>query len=147
MSSRIDYYKLAPEAISAMMGLENYVNKCGLEKPLLDLVKLRASQINGCAYCVDLHCAEARKAGESERRLYAVAVWRESPLFSDRERAAFAWAEAVTVLSESRVPDDIYQDILKYFNEKETIDLTMAIITINSWNRLAVSFRLQPAKE
>ena len=102
-------------------------------------------QINGCAYCVDVHTADARKAGESERRLHAVVVWKESPFFTDRERAAFlAWTEAVTLLSETYAPDDVYQKVLKYFSEKETIDLTMAIITINSWNRLAVSFRKLP---
>lgn len=144
MSSRIDYYKTSPEVIKAMMGLENTVNKSGLEKSLLDLVKLRASQINGCAYCVDIHSADARKNGESERRLYAVAVWRETPFFTDKERAALAWTEAVTLLPETHAPDDLYQEILKYFNEKEAVDLTFAIITINAWNRLAVSFRKTP---
>jgi len=141
MDSRIDYSKIAPDAVKAMIGLEGYVNKCGLEKSLLELIKLRASQINGCAYCVDLHTADARKQGESERRLYAVVVWQESPLFTERERAALAWTEAVTLLSETHAPNDIYQEVLRHFNEKETVDLTMAIITINSWNRLAVSFR------
>lgn len=144
MSSRIDFYKTSPEGIKAMIGLENFVNKSGLDRTLLDLVKLRASQINGCAFCVDTHCADARKNGESERRLYAVAVWREAPFFTDKERAALAWTEAVTLLSETRAPDDIYQEVLKHFNEKETVDLTFAIITINGWNRLAVSFRKSP---
>lgn len=144
MSSRIDYYKVSPEVVKAMIGLENFVNKSGLERSLLDLVKLRASQINGCAFCVDTHCTEARKNGESERRLSAVAVWQETPFFTDRERAALAWTEAVTLLSETHAPDDIYQEVLKYFNEKETVDLTFAIITINGWNRLAVSFRKSP---
>ncbi len=144
MSSRIDYYKVSPDVVKAMVGLENVVNKSGLERSLLDLVKLRASQINGCAFCVDTHCADARKNGESERRLYAVAVWRETSFFTDRERAALAWTEAVTLLSETHAPDDIYQEVLKYFNEKEAVDLTFAIITINGWNRLAVSFRKSP---
>jgi AhpD family alkylhydroperoxidase len=144
MSIRLDYNKLAPEAVKAIMGLENYVNKSGLEKSLLELVKLRASQINGCAYCVDIHTADAKKAGESERRLHAVVVWRETPFFTDRERAALAWTEEVTLLSESHASEEAYQEVLKYFSEKETIDLTMAIITINSWNRLAVSFRKLP---
>lgn len=144
MSNRIDYYKVAPEAVKAMMSLENYVNQSGLDKTLLDLIKLRASQINGCAYCVDVHTADARKNGESERRLYAVAVWQEAPFFTERERAALAWTEAVTLLSETHAPDSIYQDVLKYFDEKETVNLTMAIVTINCWNRLAVSFRMQP---
>lgn len=141
MSARIDYYKTSPEAIKAMLELEKFVNHCGLEKSLLELVKLRASQINGCAYCVDVHTKDARKNGETEQRLSAVTVWHESPLFTDRERAALAWTEAVTLLSETHAPDNIYQEVCKHFSEKETVDLTMAIITINSWNRLAVSFR------
>jgi len=144
MSTRIDYYKSSPDAVKAMMGLENFVNKSGLEKALLNLVKLRSSQINGCAFCVDTHCSEARKDGESERRLYAVAVWRETPFFTARERAALAWTEAVTLLSQTHVPDDVYQDVIKSFSEKEMVDLTLAIITINGWNRLAVSFRKTP---
>lgn len=144
MSSRINYNKVSPEAVKAMIGLENFVNKSGLERSLLDLVRLRASQINGCAYCVDTHCADARKNGESERRLYAVAVWSEAPFFTERERAALAWTEAVTLLSETHAPDDIYQEVIKHFNQKETVDLTLAIITINGWNRLAVSFRQSP---
>ena len=145
MSSRIDYYKASPEAVKAMIGLENFVNKCGLERSLLDLIKLRASQINGCAFCIDTHCADARKNGESERRLYAVTAWHETPFFTDRERAALAWTEAVTLLSETHAPDETYREVLKHFNEKETVDLTLAIITINGWNRLAVSFRMSPS--
>ncbi|WP_392537978.1 carboxymuconolactone decarboxylase family protein [Legionella sp. 227] len=144
MDSRIDFYKAAPDAIKAMLGVEQYVNRCGLEKTLLNLVKLRASQINGCVYCVDLHSTEAQKEGESERRLHSVVVWRESPFFTTRERAALAWTEAVTLLSETHVPDDVYQEALTCFSEKELIDLTMAIIAINSWNRLSVSFRKLP---
>jgi AhpD family alkylhydroperoxidase len=144
MSMRLDYNKLAPDAVKAILALENYVNKSGLEKSLLELVKLRSSQINGCAYCIDVHTADARKAGESERRLHAVVAWRETPFFTDRERAALAWTEAVTLLSETHAPEEVYQEVLKYFSEKEVIDLTMAIITINSWNRLAVSFRKLP---
>jgi AhpD family alkylhydroperoxidase len=141
---RLDYNKLAPDAVKAILALENYVNKSGLEKSLLELIKLRSSQINGCAYCIDVHTADARKAGESERRLHAVVVWRETLFFTDRERAALAWTEAVTLLSETHAPEEVYQEVLKYFSEKEVIDLTMAIITINSWNRLAVSFRKLP---
>lgn len=144
MSARVDYYKVSPEAVKAMIELDHLVNRSGLEKSLLNLIKLRASQINGCSYCVDMHCADARKEGESERRLYAVAVWRETPFFTNRERAALAWTEAVTLLSETHAPDDIYQEVLKYFTEKETVDLTIAIITINGWNRIAVSFRKSP---
>ncbi len=141
MNERIDFYKVSPDAIKAMLSLEGFVNKCGLEKPLLELVKLRASQINGCGFCVDTHCSDARKAGETERRLYAVAVWREVPFFTERERAALAWTEAVTLLPETHAPDDVYQEVLKHFSEKETVDLTIAIIAINGWNRLGVSFR------
>jgi AhpD family alkylhydroperoxidase len=144
MSTRIDYYKASPDAVKAMLGMEKYVNQCGLEKPLLELIKLRASQINGCAYCVDLHTADAKKAGETDRRLHAVVVWRESPFFSPRERAALAWTESVTLLPETHAPDNVYQEACKYFNEKEMVDLTFAIMTINSWNRLAVSFRKMP---
>lgn len=143
-NSRIDFYKVSPEAVKALMSLEAFVTNCGLEQVLLELIKLRVSQINGCAFCVDLHCSDALKAGESQRRLNAIAVWHETPFFTDRERAALAWAETVTLLSESHVPDNLYQDVLAYFSEKETVNLTMAIITINSWNRLAVSFRKLP---
>ncbi|AWN73853.1 carboxymuconolactone decarboxylase family protein [Legionella anisa] len=143
-NTRIDYTQF-PGAIQAIFGLEKYVNSSGLEKSLLELVKLRASQINGCAYCVDMHTADAKKEGESDRRLHAVVVWRETPFFTPRERAALAWTEAVTLLSETHAPDDIYNEVLTCFNEKEVIDLTMAIIAINSWNRLAVSFRKSPS--
>lgn len=144
MKERIDYYHVAPDAVKSMLPLEGYVNKSGLEKSLLELVKLRASQINGCAYCVDVHVADAHKAGETERRLHAVVVWKESPFFTARERAALAWTEALTLLPETHAPEDTYQEVLKHFSEKETVDLTMAIIAINGWNRLAVSFRKQP---
>lgn len=144
MDTRLDYYKISPDAVKALYNLENYVSKSGLEKTLLELVKLRVSQINGCAYCVDTHTTEALKLGETERRLHAVAVWHESPFFSERERAALAWAESVTLLSETHADDETYQQVRQCFNESETVELTMAIITINSWNRLAVSFRKLP---
>lgn len=143
MSSRINYQEAAPGAIQTLLNVEKYVRQSGLEELLLDLVRLRASQINGCAYCVDMHTKDARAAGESEQRLYAVSVWRDTPFFTDRERAALAWTEAVTQLSESHVPDEVYQLACKQFNEKELVDLTMAIIAINSWNRLSVSFRTE----
>jgi AhpD family alkylhydroperoxidase len=144
MSMRIDYDKVAPEMVKAMLELEKLVSSSPLEKSLVDLIKLRVSQINGCAYCVEYHSTDARKRGETERRLQAVCVWQESPVFTDSERAALAWAEAITLISKTHVPDDIYQQVRKYFDEKATVDLTMAIITINSWNRLAVSFRKIP---
>ena len=143
-TTRIDYNKVAPDAVKALLPLEGYVQKSSLEKTLLELVKLRASQINGCAYCVDIHTQDARKQGESERRLHAVAVWKHSPLFTERERAALAWTEAITLISESEAPDAIYNEVIKSFNEKETVDLTIAIIAINSWNRLAVGFQKLP---
>jgi AhpD family alkylhydroperoxidase len=141
VTPRIDYRKVAPAAVSGMLGVQRYVDHCSLEKPLLELVKLRASEINGCAYCVDMHSKDARARGETEQRLYAVAVWREAPFFSDRERAALAWTEAVTLIAQTGIPDDIYQLARGQFNEKELVDLTMAVIAINGWNRLAVSFR------
>ncbi len=144
MKQRIEYNKIAPDAMSAMLGLEKYVRQSGLQASLLELVKLRASQINGCAYCVDMHTKDARARGESEQRLYAVVVWRETPFFTDRERAALTWTEAVTQVSWEHVPDDVYDLARKHFNEKELVDLTMAIIAINGWNRLAISFRTVP---
>ncbi|WP_298626582.1 carboxymuconolactone decarboxylase family protein [uncultured Legionella sp.] len=144
--SRIDFYKVSPEAIKAMMALEGFVNHSGLEPILLELIKLRVSQINGCTFCVDMHCSDALKAGESQRRINAVIVWHEAPFFTERERAALAWAEAVTLLSETHAPEHLYQELLKHFNEKETVALTMAIITINGWNRFAVGFRKVPSQ-
>lgn len=141
MHARIDYSRAAPGAYQAMYAVENYVRECGLERSLIELVKLRASQINGCAYCVDMHTKDARALGESEQRLYAVVVWREAPFFNDRERAALAWTEAVTLLSRDQVPDDVYEQARAYFSDTELVDLTMAVIAINGWNRLAVSFR------
>src|SRR5919199_5535389 len=127
-----------------MLGLEQYVRKTGIEPALLELVKLRASYINGCAYCVDMHTKDARAAGESEQRLYAVPVWRETPFFTGRERAALAWTESVTDLARTGVPDDVYEQARAEFSESELVDLTMAIVAINGWNRLAVSFRAEP---
>ncbi len=141
---RIEYGKAAPEANRALVTLQRYVDGCGLEHRLLELVKLRASYINGCAYCVDMHTKDARALGETEQRLYAVPVWRETPFFSDRERAALAWTEAVTLISVDQVPDEVYEEARRHFSEKEIADLTFAIIAINSWNRLAISFRTEP---
>jgi AhpD family alkylhydroperoxidase len=124
-----------------MYAVERYVRECGLERGLLELIKLRASQINGCAYCVDMHTKDARVNGETEQRLYAVVVWREAPFFTERERAALAWAEAVTLVSQEQVPDNVFEIARKQFSDKELVDLTMAVITINGWNRLAISFR------
>lgn len=141
MQPRLDFYKASPLAAKAMLTLENSVKHLGIDPTLLDLVKLRASQINGCAYCVDMHSTEARKRGESERRLYAVSAWREAPFFTDRERAALAWTESLTLISETRAPDADYEWLSSQFNEAERVDLTVAINAINGWNRLAVGFR------
>ncbi|MFJ4193028.1 carboxymuconolactone decarboxylase family protein [Pseudomonas sp. NPDC089534] len=146
MSPRLDYYSASPKAMKAMIALEALTGSLSIEAPLLHLIKIRASQLNGCAFCTDLHSVEARRAGESERRLYAVAVWRDSGFFSLRERAALAWTEAVTLLSESQVTDAVYQQARDQFSEGELVDLTMAINTITSWNRLAVSFRQEPSE-
>ncbi len=144
MRPRMDYAKAAPEGYKAMSGLESYVRQCGLEHPLLELVKTRASQINGCAFCLDMHTKDARAAGETEQRLYALSAWEETPFFTDRERAALAWTEAVTRVVDTHVPDEVYELVGKNFSEKELADLTLAIVTINGWNRLAVAFRKVP---
>ncbi len=141
MTPRLDYRNTAPDAIQALRDLQHYVDHSGLDRKLLELIKLRASQINGCAYCVDMHTKDARSSGETEQRLYAVGVWREAPFFSERERAALAWTESVTLLSRTGVPDDVYQAARDQFSEPELVNLTLAIVAINSWNRLAVSFR------
>jgi AhpD family alkylhydroperoxidase len=142
MEQRIDYSsKAVSGAIGAMMGLERYVRESGLEHSLLHLLKLRASQINGCAYCIDMHSKDARATGEAEQRLYAVSAWRETPFFSDRERAALAWTESLTLISEKGAPDDLYQAAREHFSEKELVDLTLAVVAINGWNRIAISFR------
>jgi AhpD family alkylhydroperoxidase len=141
MEPRINYANVAPGALGAMQNLERYVRECGLEHSLLHLVKLRASQINGCAYCVDMHSKDARAGGEDEQRLYALSVWRETPFFSERERAALAWTEALTLIHEDGVPDELYRAVREHFSEKELVDLTLAVVAINGWNRIAISFR------
>jgi len=141
MKQRFDYYQAAPEALKAQLALSNYSRNCGLEPALLELVKIRASQINGCAYCLEMHTRETRAAGETEPRLHLLVAWRESPLYTERERAALEWTEAVTLVATSRVPDDVYERARAQFNESELVNLTLAICVINSWNRFAVSFR------
>lgn len=141
---RFDYAKVAPGAYRAMAALEHYLHECGLEESLLHLVKLRASQINGCAYCLDMHWKDLKAIGESDQRLYELNAWEESPFYTDRERAALAWTEAVTKVSESRVADDVFESVRQHFSEKELADLTLAIATINAWNRLAISARTVP---
>jgi AhpD family alkylhydroperoxidase len=141
---RLDFAKASPAAYKALLGVENYVRDTGLEHSLLELVKLRASQINGCGFCVDMHARDARKAGEDERRLYAVAAWRETPFFSPRERAALAWTEALTRLCHQPALDGDFAALREHFSEREMVDLSLAISAINSWNRLAVGFGAQP---
>jgi len=143
MQPRLNYPALATEPIKLMYGLGKYLANCGLEHGLLELVKIRASQINGCAYCLDMHTQDARADGETERRIYALNAWRETPFFTDRERAALAWTEAVTQIT-GGVSDALYEEARGQFSEKELVDLTWAVITINGWNRAAISFRSVP---
>lgn len=141
---RFDYGKVAPGAYHAMLGLEHYLHESGLEESLLHLIKLRASQINGCAYCLDMHWKDLKAIGEQDQRLYELNAWEEGPFYTDRERAALAWTEAVTRVADSRVPDELYEDVRQHFSEKELADLTLAVATINAWNRLAISARTVP---
>ena len=140
MREWIRYAGLAPEGFQALLRFNEYAKQCGLEVSLLELVRIRVSQINCCGYCIDIHTKDARAEGESEQRLYCLSAWREAPFYSDRERAALAWAEAVTKLRESEVPEDVYQNAREHFNDTELVNLTMAVIAINSMNWLAVSF-------
>jgi AhpD family alkylhydroperoxidase len=146
MKARMNYSKAAPGAMRAMNGLETYLANCGLEPSLRELVKLRASQINGCAYCVDMHSLDARAGGETEQRLYALPVWQETPFFSERERAALLWTEKLTLISVDHVPDEVFEQVRQHFSEEELTNLTLAIATINAWNRLAISFRSVPGE-
>jgi AhpD family alkylhydroperoxidase len=127
-----------------MLGIEHYLQTCGLEESLQNLIKLRVSQVNGCAYCIDMHWKDLRAAGESEQRLYGLDAWEESPYYTDRERAGLAWAEAVTNIQEGHVPDPLFEHVKNFFNEKELADLTLAVTAINSWNRLSISARTVP---
>lgn len=144
MQARLDVPKVAPEVYKAMSALEICVGHSGIELSLLELVRTRASQINGCAFCLDMHTKDARAHGETEQRLYTLSAWRETPFFSGRERAALAWTEAVTQVAESQVPDDVYQAACEHFTEKELANLTLAIVAINGCNRLAIAFRKEP---
>jgi AhpD family alkylhydroperoxidase len=144
MKSRMNLMQVAPDAMKAMRGLQLHVDRGGLEHALLELVKMRASQLNGCAYCLDMHSKDARAAGETEQRLYLLDAWREAPFYSPRERAALAWTEALTLISQTHAPDDVYEEARAQFSEKELADLTMAIVAINGWNRIAIGFRSEP---
>jgi len=141
METRVRWYT-DEAAVKAIMGMGEYAEHCGLERSLLDLVLIRASQINGCAYCLDMHSKDARASGETEQRIYVLNAWSETSYFTDRERAALAWTEAVTLVAEGHVPDAVYEQVRPHFSEAELIGLTMTIATINSWNRLNVSFRV-----
>src|SRR5512144_515748 len=144
MTRRFSYAKSAPGVFDAMDVLDQYVAACGLEESLLHLMRLRASQLNGCAYCIDMHSKDLRAIGESEQRLYELDAWRETPFYSERERAALEWVEAVTLVSETHVPDEVYERVRAHFSEQEIVDLTLAAVAINGWNRLAISFRTVP---
>lgn len=147
MKPRMNPYKAAPEAMKAMGALENHVQTSGLEASLIDLVKTRAWQINGCAFCIHMHTRDARGRGESEERLYILDAWRESPLYTERERAALAGTEAVTLVAQTHVLDAVYEEVRRYFAEEELVELTLLVATINAWNRIAISFRsVHPAK-
>lgn len=144
MQPRLEIQKVAPEAYRAMRALTDYGRSSGLEPKLVELVKVRASQMNGCAFCIDMHTKDARAAGETEQRLYGLTAWRETPFYSERERAALAWTEALTLISQTHAPDDVYEEVRRHFSELEVVNLSMAIVTINSWNRLVLGFRTVP---
>jgi AhpD family alkylhydroperoxidase len=145
MKARLDYSAASPAAYKAMLALEGFVrNESGLDSKLLELIKIRASQINGCAYCLDMHTKDARAGAETEQRIYALDAWRETPFYTDRERAALAWTEAVTLVHSGHVPDAVYDEVKAQFTDQEIVNLTMAIVTINGWNRLAIAARTVP---
>ena len=141
MKARLDYFAAAPAAMKAMLDLENAARSSGLEQSLIELVKIRASQINGCAYCIHMHTKDARASGETEERIYLLDAWRESPLYSDRERAALAWTEALTLISQTHAPDEDYAALKAHFSDEDQVKLTLLIVTINAWNRFAIGFR------
>jgi len=144
MKARFEYVKAAPGGYQALLGLEKYLHGCALEPVLLHLVRLRASQINACAFCLDMHSKDLRAAGEDEQRLYTLEAWRECPWYSERERAALAWTEALTLIADTHAPDDVYEQVRAQFDEKELSDLTLAIAAINAWNRLSIAARTVP---
>jgi AhpD family alkylhydroperoxidase len=146
MNARIDLMHAKPGVIQAMLGLERQVRQAGFDHRLLDLVRMRASQINGCAYCLDMHSKDARASGETEQRLYGLDAWRETPYYSARERAALEWTEALTLVSETRVPDEVYERMREQFSEDELVHLTLAIVAINGWNRLNIAARTVPGE-
>ncbi|MDE3108802.1 MAG: carboxymuconolactone decarboxylase family protein [Acidobacteriota bacterium] len=146
MEPRLNAYKVAPGLYPNLLGLQKYIDSCGLDRKLLELVRMRSSQINGCAFCLDMHTKDARAIGETEQRLYLVSAWRESPFYTERERAALEWTEAVTLVSETNVPDEVYERVKHQFTPAELVNLTAAIAMINTWNRLSVAFRAVPGE-
>jgi AhpD family alkylhydroperoxidase len=144
MDSRLDYRTFNQEPLQALLAMEKYIAGCSVDRKLAHLLKLRASQINGCAYCIDMHSIDARAAGETEQRLYALDAWRETPFYDDRERAALAWIEAITLVAQTHAPDGVYEEVTKHFNPQQVIDLTYIAATINTWNRLAIALRAVP---
>lgn len=144
MEPRMVLEKVEPGAFEAMLGMESYVRNSGLDKTLLELIKIRASQINGCGFCIDMHTKDARKYGETEQRIYLLDAWRESPFYTPEERAVLALTEAVTLVADTHVPDDVYEEVKRYFNENQVAQILMAIITINAWNRIAITTRKVP---
>lgn len=146
MEPRISLTKYSPEALKALYALERHVKASGLPEGLIHLIKMRASQINGCAYCLDMHSKDARANGENEQRLYGLDAWRETPYYTPRERAALEWTESLTLVAETHVPDDVYERVRKEFTEQELVDLTYAVVAINAWNRLAISTRSVPGE-
>jgi AhpD family alkylhydroperoxidase len=144
MEPRLNFRTAPAEALKGMYELEHYVRNCGLDHKLLHLLKTRASQMNGCAYCIDMHTKDARAVGETEQRLYALNAWRETPFFTEKERAALAWTEALTDIQHGHAPDDVYEEVSRHFPENDLIALTLAITTINAWNRIAIGFRAVP---
>ena len=146
MESRLDYQKFSQEGLQAMRAMEKYIANCGLDHKFVHLLKLRASQINGCAYCLDMHSKDARAAGETEQRLYLLDAWRETSLYSERERAALEWTEALTLIGEGHVPDAVYDAVREHFSEEELVNLALAVVAINGWNRLSIAFRAEAGK-
>jgi AhpD family alkylhydroperoxidase len=144
MQSRLEYDEVGAQSYKGMLAIHRAANESGLEESLLELIKTRASQINGCAYCVDMHTKDARSKGETEQRLYGLSVWRETPYYTDRERAALEWTEELTLIAENRVSDELYEQVRQHFSEAELVNLSIAIIAINGWNRLSVAFRTVP---
>jgi len=144
MKTRVEFHKIGQKPIQLMLAIEGYLNGCGLDHGMLHLIKLRASQINGCAYCIDMHSKDARALGESEQRLYALNAWEETPFFSERERAALKWTEALTLVTDGHVPDTVFEEVRPHFTDDELVNLSLAVSTINAWNRLSIAFRAVP---